>query len=58
MVNVYFESRTHAELVAVFADEAMYDACAQALEAEANKLGLILTESVTENNLEELWNTK
>jgi hypothetical protein len=46
MIEVYFEYKGHAELVATFEDEDVYDACSSALEEEASKGGMILTESV------------
>ena len=46
MVKVYMESNSHAELVAVFASEDMYEVCRQELENEAKKLRMILTESL------------
>lgn len=48
MVKVYFESKAHAQIVAVFADEELYNACLPVLEAEAKKARMIVTESVTE----------
>lgn len=46
MVKVYFESKNHAEEVATFVDEEMYDICYDALKEEAEKHGMIVTESV------------
>lgn len=46
MVKVYFESNSHAEMVAVFSDETIYAACAPVLEADASISRMILTESV------------
>ena len=46
MIKVYFESKHSAELVAVFESEDLYVLCAPTLEAEAEKRGMILTESV------------
>lgn len=48
MVEVYFESGSHAELVAIFDNEKTYNICLPALEAEAEKSGMIVTESVQE----------
>lgn len=46
VVKVYFESDSHAELTAIFDNEAMYMVCAKALEKAAKKAGMIVTESV------------
>ena len=51
MIKVYFESSTHADLVAVFADESLYKACLPVLEKQAEKDNLKLTETVTEEEL-------
>ena len=48
MIKVYFESGSHAELVATFQDEALYVACFPTLEAEAKKSNMIVTESIEE----------
>lgn len=37
MVRVYFESNSHAELVATFESEELYNQCLPILEAEAKK---------------------
>ena len=49
MVRVYFETENggYAELVAVFNTEELYIACLPALEFEANAMGMIVTENVT-----------
>ena len=52
-ITVYFESRTHAEIAAVFPDEYIYDACFPALEKIAKEARMIVTESVEEK--EDLW---
>ena len=46
MVTVYFKSKTHAEVVAVFPDEDMYNTCFEVLDIEAKKHRMIVTESV------------
>lgn len=51
MVKVYFESRNHAELVALFSDEEHYDVCIDALVKLAESKDMILTESVEEEPL-------
>lgn len=51
MVKVYFESenRGYAEIVATFADETTYQNCCEALEKEAAEHGMIVTESVDDD---------
>ena len=49
-VKVYFESKNHAELVATFDTEELYIACFPALEEEAKKHRMILTESCEDYN--------
>jgi len=51
MITVYFESTAHAEVVARFDSEELYNACLPTLEAEAKKFGMMVTESVTEDVL-------
>ncbi len=46
MVKVYFESSSHAELVAIFEDEDLYSKCLDVLQKEANNHRMIVTESV------------
>jgi len=46
MINVYFESSTHAELVATFDSEELFIACLPTLEAEAKKQNMFVTEQV------------
>ena len=48
MIKVYFESNSHAELVATFETEEVYDVCIKALEKKAKEHRMILTESVEE----------
>lgn len=50
MIKVYFETKNSAELVAVFESEEIYNLCVPALEQEAKKRGMILTESVEDEN--------
>lgn len=50
MVKVYFESSSHAELVAIFPNEELYDVCSAALEEEAKKGRMITTESCDEED--------
>jgi hypothetical protein len=49
-VKVYFETEngSYAENVAWFSDEALYMACFEALEKEAQKDRYIITESIIE----------
>lgn len=46
MVKVYFESSSHAELVAVFDDEQLYMDCVHILESVASERNMILTEFI------------
>jgi len=46
MIKVYFESNSHAELIATFESEEVYALCISALEKDAKSKGMILTESV------------
>ena len=48
MIEVYFESSSHAELVATFEDDQTYMRCLPVLEAYADECGMIVTDS--ENN--------
>jgi len=50
MVKVYFETPkgSYAELVAILDSEETYDICFDALEKEAKKHGMIVTEGVDE----------
>lgn len=50
MIKVYFETKHSAELVAVFESEEVYNLCIHALEKEAERRGMILTESVEDEN--------
>mgnify|MGYP006189176299 CR=1 FL=1 len=46
MVKVYFESGCHAEMVAIFDSEELYNLCSEALEKAAAEAGMIVTESI------------
>lgn len=46
MIKVYFESKNNVELVAVFYSEDLYMLCVPVLEVEAERRGMVLTESV------------
>ena len=48
MIKVYFESNTHAELIAIFESEDIYCSCVPALEKLAEERGVFLTESIEE----------
>ena len=52
MVKVYFESNSHAELVAKFDNEETYNACFPMLEKKAERAGMIVTETVDECELD------
>lgn len=45
-ITVYMESRSHAEVVAIFEDEVVYNACVGGLMKLAQKQGLVLTENI------------
>lgn len=46
MVKVYAESNSHAELIAIFDSEEVYEACSDALDKYAAKSRMIVTESL------------
>lgn len=48
MVKVYFESNSHAELVAIFSDSDVYAVCVDGLERLAKEGRMFVTESVEE----------
>ena len=48
-IVVYFESGKHAEVVAQFSSDALYNACLPILEEEAGKIGYVVTESMNED---------
>jgi hypothetical protein len=50
MIRVYFESSSHAELVATFETEELYMECLPALEKEAERMDMILTESMLDED--------
>jgi hypothetical protein len=52
MIKVYFESNSHAELVATFETEELYTYCISTLEKMAINKGMKLTESVEKENQE------
>ena len=54
MVKVYFTSKWHSELVAIFDTEENYMICVSALEKEAKKNRMIITESIEDENLQEI----
>ena len=51
MVKVFFESGSHADLVATFDSEELYIACLPTLEAEAKKSNMFVTESIEEETI-------
>lgn len=51
MVKVYFETNSHAELIAVFENEQLYMKCLHALEDHADRNNGIITESICEKPL-------
>lgn len=51
MIKVYFESGTHAELVAIFGSEDLYMACLPMLEQKAKESNMYVTESVQETSI-------
>lgn len=48
MIKVYFESKNHAQLVAIFDTDELYNVCLPSLEKEAKKHRMRVTESVEE----------
>lgn len=59
MITVYFENESpaHADIVAMFNTEALYHECLPVLEAYAAKHRMIVTESVTEIEISEVYNS-
>lgn len=51
-VKVFFESKQHSELVAVFNSEAQYDVCVEPLEKLAKSWRMELSESVHAEDME------
>jgi hypothetical protein len=54
MVKVYFESKVHAELVAILDSEELYDKLYPVLEAIAKDARMFVTESVEEESIDDL----
>lgn len=52
MIYVYFESSSHAELVATFQDDTLYMRCLPILEAYADECGMTVTDSENDAYLE------
>ncbi len=52
MIKVYFESSSHAELVATFESEELYMVCLPALEKKAKEQRMIVTEDAEEQEWE------
>jgi hypothetical protein len=50
MIRVYFESSSHVELVATFETEELYMECLPALEKEAERMDMIVTESMLDED--------
>jgi len=50
MIKVYFESKNHAELVAKFNSEELYNLCLPVLVLEAQKHRMVVTESVDDDS--------
>jgi hypothetical protein len=48
-ITVYFENGKHAEVVAHFSSDELYNACLPILEEEAGKIGYVVTESMNED---------
>ena len=48
-ITVYFENGKHAEVVAHFSSDELYNACLPILEEEARKSGYVVTESMNED---------
>ena len=53
MVKVYMESNSHAQLVAIFANEDAYGACSSSLDKYAAEGRMFITESL--DHTEEEW---
>lgn len=49
MIKVYFESKSHSKLVAIFDTDELYNICLPSLEKEAENRQMKLTESVIED---------
>ena len=53
MIRVYFESSSYAELVATFETDELYMQCLPTLEKEAERMDMMVTESMVDD--EEGW---
>lgn len=51
MIEVYFESKIHAEIVATFDTEDLYIQCLPILEAEAHQSRMFITDRVIDKEL-------
>jgi hypothetical protein len=49
MIRVYFESSSHAELVATFETDELYNRCLPTLEKEAERMDMMVTESMVDD---------
>lgn len=49
MIKVYFESSSHAELIATFETEELYMTCLPALEAKAKEARMKVTEAIEDD---------
>lgn len=56
MIKVYFESKNHSELAAIFDTEELYLICRPQLVKEAKKRRMTVTESICEGFLVETSN--
>ena len=54
MVKVYYESDIHAELVAIFKDERIYDLCFPVIEKASKSVKMKITESMDDISLKVL----
>jgi len=55
MIKVYYESNSHAELVAIFVDKEMYDICLPSLMKNAKDNRMFVTESIQDElNIDDL----
>ncbi len=52
MIKVYFESKNHTEIVAIFQDEDLYIQCLPTLKKQAKKDRMIVTESIIDQEIE------
>ena len=56
MIRVYFESKNHAELVAIFDTEEQYAVCIEALEKLADENRMFVTEAINDEPITDLIN--